>query len=56
MTSKRSLRIKLHETALQLQILEAQKGWHYMMGSRLRKEFEAMQAQHEKIMEDRKAQ
>ena len=54
MTTKQALRVKLHETAIQLQILEAQKGWHYMMGSRLNQEFETLQEQYEKITEDRK--
>jgi hypothetical protein len=53
MTSEQALRVKLHDTALQLQILEQQKGWHYMMDSRLNQEYEALQEQYEKITEDR---
>ena len=54
MTTKQALRVKLHETAIQLQILEAQKGWHYMMGSQLNQEYETLQEQYEKTTEHRK--
>ena len=49
MTTRRALRQKLALMADQLQILEMQKGWHYMMGSRLNQEYEALQEQYEKM-------
>ena len=49
MTTRRALRKKLALMADQLQILEMQKGWHYMMGSRLNQEYEALQEQYENI-------
>jgi hypothetical protein len=33
----------------QLQILEVQKGWHYMMGSQLNAEYEVLREQYEKM-------
>ena len=49
MTTKRSLRKKLNDMTDQLQILEMQKGPHYMMGSRLNQEYEALLDQYEKM-------
>jgi hypothetical protein len=46
--TRHALRKKLNDIADQLQILEMQKGWHYMMGSRLNQEYEALQEQYEK--------
>jgi hypothetical protein len=40
MLTRHSLRKKLNDMADQLQVLEMQKGWHYMMGSQLNKEYE----------------
>jgi hypothetical protein len=47
MKTKRALRKKLNDMADQLQILEMQKGWHFMMGSQLNAEYEALQERYE---------
>jgi hypothetical protein len=40
---KPRLQKKLNDMADQLQILEMQKGWHYMMGTQLNQEYEQLQ-------------
>jgi hypothetical protein len=45
----RTLRKKLNDMADQLQILEMQKGPHYMMGSKLNQEYETLQGHYEYI-------
>ena len=47
--AKRKLDKKLNKMTDQLQILEMQKGWHYMMGSQLNQEYETWQEHYENI-------
>jgi hypothetical protein len=48
-SAKRKLEKTLNDMADQLQILEMQKGWHYMMGSKLNQEYETWQEHYENI-------
>jgi hypothetical protein len=48
-SAKRKLEKKLNDIADQLQILEMQKGWHYMMGSLLNQEYETWAEHYENI-------
>jgi hypothetical protein len=48
-SQKRKMDKKLNDMADQLQILEMQKGPHYMMGSKLNQEYEILQDHYENI-------
>ena len=42
-----TLGTRLDDIADQLQILEMQKGWHYMLGSKLNERYEILQNEYE---------
>jgi hypothetical protein len=47
MNDIKTLGTRLDDMADQLQILEMQKGWHYMLGSQLNQRYEILMDQYE---------